>query len=184
MNATTPDHDRPTGEDPRRQGAEAHKPLIACRFDPTGRFVFAGVRGQHGPALGPGGRPAKAKPVAFAGARQLGLRPGRLARRQDPPHRRQRRQADLVAGRGREARSRSRTVDAHQRLGPRDGRQPRRRAVATCGNDRKVRLWSLADGSPCSTCPATTKPVYRVAYTADGKHLVSADLKGLVIQWD
>ena len=32
--------------------------------------------------------------------------------------------------------------------------------------------------------PGHSRPVYRVAYTADGKYLVSADLMGLVIQWD
>ena len=29
-----------------------------------------------------------------------------------------------------------------------------------------------------------SRPVYRVAYTADGKFLVSADLLGLIIKWD
>ena len=32
--------------------------------------------------------------------------------------------------------------------------------------------------------PGHSRPVYRVAYTADGKHLLSADLMGLIIQWD
>ena len=56
--------------------------------------------------------------------------------------------------------------------------------VATCGNDHKVRLWSLADGKAQMDLPGHSRPVYRVAYTADGKHLVSADLMGLIIQWD
>jgi WD40 repeat protein len=56
--------------------------------------------------------------------------------------------------------------------------------LATCGNDHKVKLWSLADGKPQLDLPGHAKPVYRVAYTADGKHLVSVDLMGLIIQWD
>ena len=70
-------------------------------------------------------------------------------------------------------------------LGPRRSPSaPTASRLATCGNDRKVRLWSLADGKPQMDLPGHTRPVYRVAYTADGKHLVSADLMGLVIQWD
>lgn len=32
--------------------------------------------------------------------------------------------------------------------------------------------------------PGHARPVYQVSYTADGKFLISADLMGLVIQWD
>ena len=77
-----------------------------------------------------------------------------------------------------------RTVAAHQGWVRGDRRQPRRKQLATCGNDHKVRLWSLADGKAQMDLPGHSRPVYRVAYTADGKHLVSADLMGLVIQWD
>jgi len=54
--------------------------------------------------------------------------------------------------------------------------------VATCGNDHKVRLWSLAESQAQMNLPGHSRPVYRVAYMADGKFLVSADLLGLIIK--
>jgi WD40 repeat protein len=60
-----------------------------------------------------------------------------------------------------------------------DGKQ-----LASCGNDHKLRLWAVADGKLEMDLPGHSRPIYRVAYTADGKHLISADLMGLIIQWD
>ncbi len=56
--------------------------------------------------------------------------------------------------------------------------------VASCGNDRMVRLWSFADGSPLVELPGHELPVYRVLFTPHGRTLISADLRGLVIEWD
>ena len=56
--------------------------------------------------------------------------------------------------------------------------------VASCGNDRMVRLWSFADGSPLLELPGHEMPVYRVLFTPNGRTLISADLSGLVIEWD
>ena len=56
--------------------------------------------------------------------------------------------------------------------------------VASCGNDRMVRLWSFADGSPLLELPGHELPVYRVLFTPDGRTLISADLRGVVIEWD
>ena len=90
-----------------------------------------------------------------------------------------------MAGDGRCPPKPIRTVGRASGLGPRRSPSvPTASKLATCGNDRKVRLWSLADGKPVMDLPGHSRPVYRVAYTADGKHLVSADLMGLVIQWD
>ncbi len=56
--------------------------------------------------------------------------------------------------------------------------------VASCGNDRMVRLWSFADGSPLLELPGHELPVYRVLFTPGGRTLISADLRGVVIEWD
>ena len=86
--------------------------------------------------------------MAFAGPRQLGLRPGGLARRQDPPLRRHRRQADLVAGRGRDAPKPIRTVGRPSGLGPRRSPSaPTASGAPPAATTGKVRLWSLADGN-------------------------------------
>ncbi len=77
-----------------------------------------------------------------------------------------------------------RTVTAHHGWVRAIAVSPDGTQVATCGNDHKVRLWSLADDKAQMDLPGHARPVYRVAYTADGKFLVSADLLGLIIQWD
>jgi WD40 repeat protein len=56
--------------------------------------------------------------------------------------------------------------------------------AATCGNDRMVRLWSLADGALVQELPGHPKYVYQVAFESDGRYLVSADIGGTIIQWD
>jgi WD40 repeat protein len=56
--------------------------------------------------------------------------------------------------------------------------------VATCGNDSAVRLWNFADGTPLFELPDHDRPVYRVLFTSKGRTLLSADLRGLVIEWD
>ena len=56
--------------------------------------------------------------------------------------------------------------------------------AASCGNDHRVRIWSMADGRMLLDLPGHDKPVYRVAFVPGGKGLVSADLRGLVIHWD
>ena len=56
--------------------------------------------------------------------------------------------------------------------------------LASCGNDHRVRIWSMLDGRMLLDLPGHDKPVYRVAFTPGGKGLVSADLAGLVIHWD
>ena len=56
--------------------------------------------------------------------------------------------------------------------------------VASCGNDRMVRLWSFADGSPILELPGHELPVYRVLFNPNGRTLISADLSGRVIEWD
>ena len=56
--------------------------------------------------------------------------------------------------------------------------------AATCGNDRMVRLWSLADGALVQELPGHPKYVYQVAFESNGRYLVSADINGVIIQWD
>jgi WD40 repeat protein len=164
------------------------KPLVSCRFDPTGRFVFAGAEDDTVVRWDLKSDPAKVKPVVFAAhdgwvfalavskdgkILLTGGTDGKLTW--------------WHADDGARAPKPMRTVAAHHgwvrsvAIHPDPGSPG---PIATCGNDRKVRLWSLADGKPALELPGHSKPVYRVLFTPDGKHLISADLMGLVIQWD
>lgn len=54
----------------------------------------------------------------------------------------------------------------------------------TCARDRKVRIWSAADGKQLLELPQHPDDVFRVAFHPDGKALVTGDLKGVIRHWD
>jgi len=58
------------------------------------------------------------------------------------------------------------------------------KTLATCGNDKLVRLWSATDGKKLAEYEGHACHVYNVGFHPDGKHLVSADLKGVVKVWE
>ena len=151
-------------------------PLLGCRFDPTGRFVFAGAQDNTRPALGPGHR----QEDGAGSATRAGCAPWRSRpKEQAALHRRLRRQAArLAAGR------RGAGAAAHRRRPPAAGcvplavspdgktlaslrQRPPRQALVDRRRQAGPRAWR-----------ATTCHVYNVAFHPDGKHLVSADLQG------
>ncbi len=168
------------------------KPLIGCRFDPTGRYVFASGEDETIRRWDLTG--AGSEPVTFAGhdgwAFALAVTPngrtlltggtdGRIiwwpataAGREAP------------TGKTRETPQPIRVLDAHQGWVRSLAVDPEGSLLASCGNDGKVRVWSLVEGRMLLDLPGHDKPVLRVAFTPGGKGLVSADLLGLVIHWD
>lgn len=56
--------------------------------------------------------------------------------------------------------------------------------LATCGNDRMVRLFSTADGKPIRALPGHNSHVQSVVFDRESKTLASGDLRGVVKHWD
>jgi WD40 repeat protein len=77
-----------------------------------------------------------------------------------------------------------RRVEAHDGWVRAVAVSPDGRAVASCGNDGLVKLWSAADGSHLRTLAGHGCHVYNVAFHPAGERLVSVDLKGVAKDWD
>jgi WD40 repeat protein len=56
--------------------------------------------------------------------------------------------------------------------------------LATCGRDRMVRMWDAASGKKIAETAGHQEDVFAVAFHPSGQTLVSADLRGIVKQWD
>lgn len=61
---------------------------------------------------------------------------------------------------------------------------PDGRTLATCGSDHAVRLWSTADGQLVQELLGHDCHVYNLAFHPDGRRLASGDLKGQLKDWD
>jgi WD40 repeat protein len=155
-----------------------NRPLLSCRFDPSGRFVFAGAQDNtiqrwelaSSRRVSLAGNRSWVRGLAFAGAEQLvsGAYDGRVM------------WWPLAAA----APQPARTIQAHRGWVRAVAVSPDGRLLATCGNDRLVKIWSAADGSLVRELAGHESHVYNVAFHPDGRHLVSADLRGVVKQWD
>lgn len=190
------------------------RPLVGCRFDPHGRFLFASaedntiqrfdlltgakvslaghqswVRGMAfvaapatvtthvgSPPAHPAALPAA---VGFAAATPLAPAPRPFTLISADYH------GNLIWWRGdADAPTPVRTVRAHDGWVRAVAVSPDGATVASCGNDRAVKLWSAADGKPVRTLDGHESHVYNVAFHTGGDRLASADLKGIVKDWD
>jgi WD40 repeat protein len=154
-------------------------PLIGCRLDPTGRFVFAGAQDctiQRWEL-------ATGKKTALAGHRSwvraiLCPPGGKVLITGD--------YAGKIIWWAADATTPApiHTIQAHRGWARALAVSPDGQTLATCGNDYLVKLWTLADGKPIRELAGHTSHVYNVAFHPGGKSLVSADLLGAVKQWD
>jgi WD40 repeat protein len=155
------------------------RPLTACRYDPTGRFVFFGAEDNlvHRYEI-------ETKAVAHLNlhdswVRAIGLSPS----------------GDVLYSGGYDGRlawwpaaeekpEPIRVVDAHEGWLRALAVSPDGGCIATCGNDNLVKLWDAADGALLSQFAGHESHVYNVAFDPGGASLVSCDLKGNLKQWD
>jgi WD40 repeat protein len=154
-----------------------NSPLLGCRFDPTGRFVFAGAQDntiqrwvlQGGQRVNLEGHGSWVRALAFANGKLLsGDYAGRV----------------LFWPLDANAPTPERTIEAHRGWVRAIAVSPDGRRFATCGNDRLVKIWNSTNGELVRELAGHTCHVYNVAFHPGGTHLASADLRGNVKDWD
>jgi WD40 repeat protein len=156
-----------------------NSPLIACRFDATGRYVFASAEDSTVRRWDM----KTGKPAVFDGHESwvfaLAPHPG----------------GEVIITGGADGQliwwpasvekpKPLRRIAAHRGWVRAIAISPDGSLVASCGNDRSIRLWSFADGKALHALSSHDRPVYRLLFTPGGRTLLSADLRGQVIEWD
>jgi WD40 repeat protein len=156
------------------------RPLVACRFDPLGRFVCTGSED------------ATVQRFALEGGTRTVLSGGHdtwvcaLAYSNDG--------GSLVTGGcdGRltwwetaaEAPQPVRSLEAHQGWIRALSVSPDGHTLVSAGNDLIVRLWNISDGTLIRELRGHEKHIYSVAFTPQGDALLTGDLAGVIRQWD
>lgn len=154
-------------------------PLISCRFDPSGGFVFFGAQDHRVWRWEWSGEEKVELAAHDSWVRAIGFHPdgqtlltggydGRLI-------------WWPVSGSRLEP---LRQIVAHQGWLRALAVSPDGHLVATAGDDRLVKLWAVSDGSLVRALAGHDRYVYNVAFHPDGKDLVSGDLMGNLFHWD
>jgi WD40 repeat protein len=154
-------------------------PLISCRFDPTGTYVFAGAQDSTVQRW----RLADGAATAFAGheswVRAIAFHPsGETLYTADYVGRM------LWWPAAADAPQPIRTIEAHRGWVRALAVSPDGSLIASVGNDCLCRLWSTADGALVRELAGHACHVYNVAFHTSGERLATADLKGVVKDWE
>lgn len=153
-------------------------PLISCRFDPTGRYVFAGAQDysvwRWEVASGTKTQlPVEAwvRGMSFDHAGATLVTAGYDGRLIWWP----------VAA---EMPTPLRSIEGHHGWARAVDVSPDDALLASVGNDLVVRLWNFHDGKLVREMPGHESHIYNVAFHPAGGRLVSGDLKANLIEWD
>jgi WD40 repeat protein len=158
---------------------EHSSPFVSCRFDPLGRYVFAGAEDMTVQrfALADGAKTPFAaheswvRSMAFTDGGETLVTGGYDGR--------------LIWWPAAAAEPKPiRTVEAHAGWLRALVTSPDGSLLASCGNDGKVRLWNAADGTLVRELVGHDRPVWSVEFHPSGQFLLSGDLLGVVRQWE
>lgn len=174
----------PEGLDPKQAHIVSQwphdRPLVACRFDPAGRFVFCGsedaVVERFNLADGvktvlSGGHETWVHGLAFTedGAQAIsGGCDGKIT------------WWDAAAT----APTPIRSIAAHQGWIRALDVSPDGKLLVSGGNDNMVRLWNIADGTLVRELAGHERHIYSLAFHPQGEFLLSGDLTGVLKQWE
>ncbi len=154
-------------------------PLMNCRFDPQGRFVFATAEDMtiqrwelySGTKVGFGAHDSWAHGIALLPDGETLITGGcdgqliwwpAAAEMPEP----------------------TRKIDAHNGWIRFVSVSPDGKLLATAGNDNLVKLWTAEDGTLVRELAGHEKDVYSTLFHPDGEILLSGDLAGQVKQWE
>jgi WD40 repeat protein len=154
-------------------------PLIGCRFDPSGRFVFASSQDNTIQRWDLADR----SKVAFTGHRSW------VRALAFHANSRKLLSADytgkiMVWNVEAASPQPERIIDAHTGWARAIAMSPDQRRFSTCGNDNLVKLWNVADFSLVRQFEGHSSHVYNVAFHPTERAIVSGDLRGNIKQWD
>ena len=155
------------------------QPLVACRFDPRGKFVVAGSEDNSvqrwdwttGRRIAFREHDSWVRCFEFSDDGKIMITAGFDGRliwwtfRDDKP--------EVL-----------RKIDAHQGWIRATCRSTDGKLLVSAGNDQSVRLWDLETGDELHTFNGHEKDVYSVLLLSDGNTLLSGDLAGKVIHWE
>ncbi|MFN4261254.1 MAG: WD40 repeat domain-containing protein [Gemmataceae bacterium] len=156
-----------------------NSPLISGRFEPAGRFVFAGAQDntiqrwelETGAKTALTGHPSWVRAITVAPSHNLlisGDFHGNI----------------LFWTMDADTPMPLNTLEAHEGWVRALAVSPDGKTLASCGNDHKVKLWSLPQGKPLRVLEGHDCHVYNLAYHPSGQHLASIDHQGNVKHWD
>jgi WD40 repeat protein len=154
-------------------------PLLSCRYDPTGRFIFAGAQDNtvsrwelsNGQKSTLQGHDSWVRALAFIPGQNTLLTGGYEGKLVWWP-------VDAPTP------TPIRTIEAHDGWVRALAVSPNRQFVASCGNDNLVKIWNAATGALLRELRGHESHVYNLAFHPGGQSLVSVDLQGHVKQWD
>jgi WD domain, G-beta repeat len=174
----------PPGLDPKQAHVMAQwragRPLVCCRFEPRGRFVFCGEESPTVRRLSTTDGKASSFPavhdswvfsLAFSRDGATTYSGGGDGR--------------VVAWETDAATPKPiRTIEAHRGWVRALGVSVDGKLLASGGNDRTVRLWDSASGRLVHELTGHLNHVYSLEFHPDGRSLLSGDLVGSIRQWD